>query len=100
MRGEQAQADDQTVLQSLHVIFIEASINDKEKDWRHLSRSCQSIFDSCVLGQQLCRQIGSRDVLIVRWKGIALKAEGADPEFSAYIDLAVGLLDLSVGLED
>lgn len=54
-----------------------------------MSRASECILDSGILGQQLGGQIGVGDIFVVRREGVARETEGADPEFTADINLAV-----------
>jgi hypothetical protein len=91
MGRQQAQADDDAVLQRLEVVLVHAGVDDKDEDGRDLSRSGQRVLDRRILGQQLGGQVGSGDVLVVGGKAVALEAEGADPQLATHINLAVGL---------
>ena len=91
MRRHQAQADNQAVLERFQVLLIQASVDNKEKDGRHLSRTSEGVFDRSEFGQQLGGQVGGRNVLVVRRESVTLQAEGADPELASHVDLAVRL---------
>ena len=88
--GQQTQANDQSLSQSLQFIFIDTGVNHVKEDGRDLSRSRKGIFDSGVLGQQFGGQIGSRDILVVRREGVSLKTEWTDPKLSTDVNLTTG----------
>lgn len=79
MRWEQAQADDDSILQSLEVVVVKASVDDVKEDGRNLRRPRQGVLDRSVFRQQFGGQIVGRDIFVVRGKRVALQAEGADP---------------------
>lgn len=106
---QQTQADHQSFPQCFQFILIDTGVHDEEEDRRDLSRTGESVFDGGVFGQEFSGEIGSRNVFVVRRKGIALKAEGADPELSSDIDLARGgsaestpksIINLPIRVED
>lgn len=88
--GQQAQAYDQSLSQSLQFIFIDTGVDHVEEDGWDLGRSRKGIFDSGVLGQQLGGQVGSRDILVVRREGVSLKTEWTDPKLSTDVNLTTG----------
>lgn len=88
MRGEQAQANDQSLAQGLEVILVHARVDDIEEDGRDLSGTRERVLDGGILGQQLGGKVGVADVLVVRREGVAGKAEWADPKLATYVDLA------------
>lgn len=67
MGRQQAQADDQRVLQGLEVILINAGVNNVQENGRNLCTSGQSVLDGCVFGEQFCREVGVGDVAVV-WR--------------------------------
>ena len=71
----------------LPILHHEASVDNKEKNRRHGHRPGEGVLDRGVFRKQLRRQIRARDVLVMRWEGIPLQAEGADPKFSTDVDL-------------
>jgi hypothetical protein len=88
--GQQTQADYQGFSQSLEFILVDTSVNNVKEDGWDLSRSRKGIFDSGVLGQQLGRQVGCRDILVMRRERVSLKTERTDPEFASDVDLTTG----------
>jgi hypothetical protein len=86
---QQTQADHQSLSQSLEFILVDTSVNNVEEDGWDLSRSRKGIFDSSVLGQQLGRQVGSRNILVMRREWVSLKTERTDPEFASDVDLTI-----------
>jgi len=95
---QQAQADDDSVLERLEVIIVEASVDDVEEDGRDLRRTSERVLDGGVLGEELGGEIVGGDVLVVRREGVALQAEGADPQLASDVDLAVGVEDTTARL--
>ena len=86
--GDKAQANNQCVAKSLQILLLQASVDDKQKDGGHRCRAGKRVFDGGVFGQELSRQIGIGDILVVRRECITLQAERADPEFTTDINLA------------
>jgi hypothetical protein len=85
---QKTETDDDGIPQSLEVRLIQARIHDEQEDRRNLGWSAQCVFDSRVLWQKFCRQVGVGDVLVMRRERIPLKAERTDPQFSSNVDLA------------
>lgn len=98
MRWEKAQADDDGVLERLEVIIVEASVDDVEEDGRDLRRAGERVLDGGVLGEEFGGEVVGGDVLVVRREGVALQAEGADPQLASDVDLAVGVEDTTARL--
>ena len=88
--GQQTQANDQSLSQSLELVLVDTGIDHVEEDGWDLGRSRKGIFDSGVLGQQLGGQVGSRDILVVRRERVSLKTEWTDPELSTDVNLTRG----------
>jgi len=88
MWRKQAQADDQRVLEGLEVILVHAGVDHIQEDGRDLSASRQRVFDGCVLGQKLSREVGVGDVAVVGRELVAVKTERTNPELAPGIDLA------------
>jgi hypothetical protein len=65
MGRQQAQADDQRVLQGLEVILINAGVDNVQKDGRNLCTPGQSVLDGCVFSEQFCREVGVGDVAVM-----------------------------------
>lgn len=87
--GQQAQADNQSLSQSLELVLVDTSV-DHVKEYRgDLGGSRKGVFDSSVFRQQLGGEVGSRDILIVRWERVPLQTERTDPEFAPNVDLTV-----------
>lgn len=91
MRRQQAQANNNRVLERLEIIVIETSVDNKEEDGRHLGGLVHGVLDGGVLGQQLSGQVGGTDVFVVGREVVAVETEGTDPELLLDVDLAVGL---------
>lgn len=94
---EEAERDDDALLEGLEVVVLEARVDDKEEDGRDLGGARQGVLDRGVLWQELGGQVRGRDVLVVRGEGVALEAEGADPQLAADVDLAVRVEDGAAG---
>jgi hypothetical protein len=58
-----------------------------------LSRSGERVFDGRIFSKELSGEVRAGEVFVVRWESVPLETEGADPEFSAQIELAVDVLD-------
>lgn len=85
---QQAQADHQGVSESLEIGFIHACVDNEKKDGRDRSRARQRVLDCCIFGQQLRREVGIGNILVVRGEAISLQTKGTDPELSSHVDLA------------
>lgn len=90
MRREHAERDDEHVPERLEIVRVEAGVHDEEEDGRDLCRTREGVLDGRVLGEELGREVVGRQVLVVRREGVALEAEGADPELGADVELTVG----------
>lgn len=88
--GQQTQANDQSLSQSLELVLVDTGIDHVKEDGWDLGRSRKGVFDSGVLRQQLGRQVGSRDILVVRRERVSLKTEWTDPELSTDVNLTTG----------
>lgn len=89
VRGDQAQAGDQRLAKGFEILLIKTGVHHEQEDRRHRHRSGESVFDGGVFWKQLGREIGVRDVLVVRGEGVTRQAERTYPEFSSNVDLAV-----------
>lgn len=65
MGRQQAQADDQRVLQGLEVILVNASVDNVQEDGRNLCTPSQGVLDGCVFGEQFSWEVGVGDVSVV-----------------------------------
>lgn len=88
VRRQKTQTDDQRLSKSLEILQIQTGVDDIEEDGRNLRWAGERILDSGVFREKLSREVGAGDVLVMGRESIALKTEGADPEFSADVDLA------------
>jgi hypothetical protein len=86
---EEAERGHKGLAESVELVLVNASVDDVEEDGRHRGRARESVLDGRVLWQQLGRQVGLRDLLVVRRERVTLKTERADPHFAADINLAV-----------
>ena len=72
---------------SLQILLLQASVDDKQKDGGNRSSARQGVFDSREFREQLRREVGVRNVLVMWGESVALQTEWTDPELSAYINL-------------
>ena len=79
MRRQQAQTDDQRILEGLEVILVHAGIDDVQKDGWDLSTPRECVLNGRVLGQQLCWKVGIGDVAVVRRELVTMQTEWANP---------------------
>ena len=97
MRREEGEGDDDALAQSLEVVLLEASVDDVEEDGGNLGRASEGVFDGGVFREKLGGEVVGGDVLVVGREGVAAETEGADPQFPAHVDLAVGVEDRATG---
>ena len=93
MGREKTEADDDALPERLEVVLVEASVDDIEEDGGDLGGAGEGVLDRRVLGEEFGGKVVVGDVLVVGREGVALEAEGADPELAAHVDLAVGIKD-------
>jgi hypothetical protein len=88
IRGKQAQAHDDGVLERLQTVLLLACVDHEQKNRGRRCRSRQSIFDGGTVGVELGGHGILRDVLVMRRQRVSLKTERTDPEACSHIDLA------------
>jgi len=98
---KETERNDQSLLQSLQLVLVDTGVYNIEEDGRDSSWTRESVLDGRVLGEELGREVGSGNVLVVGWERVSLQTEGADPEFTSDIDLTIVSIDsrLSVSSE-
>jgi hypothetical protein len=94
---EEAEGDDDGLFESLEVVLIETGVDDEDEDGRDLSGAGEGVLDGGVFREEFGGEVVGGDVLVVRREGVALQAEGADPQLAANVDLTVGVKDGSAG---
>ena len=77
--GDKAQANNQCVAKSLQILLLQASVDDKQKDGGNRSSAREGVFDSREFREQLRREVGVRDVLVMWGERVSLQTEGANP---------------------
>jgi hypothetical protein len=97
VRGQQTQADDDRLPECLEVILVQTGVDDVEEDGRDLGGASEGVLDCGVLGEELGGEVVARDVLVVRREGVALEAEGADPELPPHVNLTVRVQNRAAG---
>lgn len=88
VRGDHAEGDDEHVAEGLEVVCVEAGVDDKQEDGRHLRRPGERVLDRRVLWQQFGREVVGGQVLVVRRERVALQTERADPQLRSDVELA------------
>ena len=89
MLGEQAETHDERLLQGSQAILLLTGVDDIKKNRRAGDRARQPILDRGIRRVELGRDGVGGDVLVVGRKRISGKAEGAYPETSTHVDLAI-----------
>lgn len=98
IRRQHAQTSHQRLTQRLELILVHTRVDDVQEYRRDLRRAREGVLDGGVFGQELGWEIGSGNILVVRWERVALQAKGADPHLAADIDLTVACQFCSIAL--
>lgn len=88
---EEAERGHKGLAESVELVLVNASVDDVEEDGRHRGGARESVLDGRVLWQQLGREVGLRDLLVVGREGVALQTEGTDPHLATDINLTAGV---------
>lgn len=83
---QQAQADDDGFLERIEIFLVQTGIDHKEENRRDLSRSREGVLDRRVLWKKLGREVGRRNVLVMRREGVSLQTKGTDPDLASSVD--------------
>ena len=68
-----------TNLERLELLVLEAGVDHKEEDGRHVGDPLERVLDRGEVGNQLRRQVGLGDASVVRRKLVPPEAERTDP---------------------
>ena len=85
--GEQAQAHDDGVLESLQAILLLAGIHDEQENRGRGSGPVEAVLDGSAAWVELRGDGFLGDVLVVGWERVPGQAEGAYPLPRAHINL-------------
>ena len=94
---DEADGDDDGIAERLELLLIETGIDDEKEHGRDLRRPGEGVLDGSILWEQLRREVGVRDVLVMRGKRVALQTKWTDPQLAADVDLAGGYMNKVLG---
>lgn len=88
IRGQQRQAHNQGVFQSLQAVFLLAGIDDVYEDRGRRGGARQLVLNRGTRRVKFRGYRSLRDVLVVRGERIAAETKWTDPDSSANVDIA------------
>ena len=89
MGRKETQTENERLAQRLEIVGLHACIDHIHENRRDLRLAVQCVLNRRVLGEELGRQVGGANVLVVRREWIPRQAKRADPQLSTHIHLAV-----------